>query len=439
MTLVSRPSMTDDDGTFTSGTEVDEAFIDDLLDEIDDQNHSSTNPTIKPKATTDEVVAARGSKASLDARLDVALEENGELKSQASLVTGTQFTSALGSRNVALNGDLEDWALGAALAPDDWTLTGVAATIARTGAGEADTFTFGSGTYAAKITRVGNDVDLHQVVVAAADIANYADMRSQKFSVGMNGKTSVASHLRIVVDDGVTQTASSYHTGGGTAEWLSVTHPISASATKLHVIVEVNGSNGDAYCGGFNFVFADSAPSAWQPLSSLPPATATRRGIVSTGAQTWAGVKTLNSPPIGVDGYARVTGNVTKNNSTVFGDVTGALFTVVANGEYEFECVLHVTGTNAASAKFQFTGPASPTGVIYGVSNRASEVKSALALSTAVFYLLEGTAATQIRIKGHLRNGANAGTVQLQFAQWTAEVSDLIVFAESYVIFRRRV
>lgn len=285
--------MVDDSGTFTDGTEVDKAFVDQLYDQVDDQCHSTTNPTQKPKATTDEVVAARGSKASLDARLDVSLEEDGTLKTQASLATVAVLQAMLGSRNVALNGDLEDWSGGGSAAPDDFSLSGAGATIARTGPAMGDTFTFGSGTYAAKITRAGADVDLTQIVVAAADIANYADMKGAKFSVAVNGKTAIASHLRVVIDDGAATTASSYHTGGNTQEVLTATHTISQSATKLHVIVEVNTSNGDAYVGGFNFVFSNVAPAGWMPLSTLPLATATRRGLIGTGTQTLAGNKTL--------------------------------------------------------------------------------------------------------------------------------------------------
>lgn len=69
MTVVSRQAMSDDDGTFTFGTAVNKAFIDAIYDQIDDQTHSAANPTIKPKAITDEVVTARGGEANLAAKL----------------------------------------------------------------------------------------------------------------------------------------------------------------------------------------------------------------------------------------------------------------------------------------------------------------------------------------------------------------------------------
>jgi hypothetical protein len=80
VTLVVRQAMSDDDGTFTSGTGVGKTFVDQVYDQIDDQAHSTTNPTLKPKVITDEVVTARGSKAALGTRLDVALNSDGTLK-----------------------------------------------------------------------------------------------------------------------------------------------------------------------------------------------------------------------------------------------------------------------------------------------------------------------------------------------------------------------
>lgn len=297
MTEVTRPAMADDNGDFISGTAVTKSFIDLAFDEIDDQVHSSTNPTIKPKDITDEVVAARGSMPSLDARLDVSLNEDGTPKSQAGLVTTADLQLVLGSRQVVANGDFDDWTAGPSDAPDNWALDGAGATVERTGPGESDTFTFGAGKYAAKVTRVGNDAVLEQVLIAAADIADYAEVKGRRVSIAAKVRSSIVSHARIVVDDGVTSTASSFHTGDGSTEHLTASHPISASATKLHVSLQALNSNGAAYVGGFQAVFADVAPSDWQPLSHEPSASATRRGVVDVGTQEFEGDKTFREPP----------------------------------------------------------------------------------------------------------------------------------------------
>ena len=51
-------------------------------------------------------------------------------------------------------------------------------------------------------------------------------------------KTSLASNLRIGIDDGGTPSYSSYHTGGGAYENLTVTYTPVAAGTKLRLVVE---------------------------------------------------------------------------------------------------------------------------------------------------------------------------------------------------------
>ena len=299
MTLTTRPAMTDDSGNFISGTVVDEAFVDDIFDQIDDQAHSATNPTIKPKATTDEVVDARGSEASLDARLSVALNDDGTLKTQAGLVSVADVQTLVGARDFVSNGQFDDWPDGGSAAPADWALTGAGATVTRTGPAQGDTFTFGAGKYAVKVLRAAADAALSQDVldVFGADLADVEAMEGRKVSVGVLVKTSVANQARITLTDGVTSSSSSFHSGDGNPDWLTVTYTVSGSAAGLAIRLEVLNSGGSVYFGGVQGVVADFAPSDWQPFSHEPVATATRRGLVSVDAQTFAGPKTFEVPP----------------------------------------------------------------------------------------------------------------------------------------------
>lgn len=122
MTLATRQPMTDDGGLFTTGTVVNKAFIDQLYDQLDAQCHSTTNTTLAPKAITDEVVTARGSKASLDARLDVSINEDGTLKFDLATVTGglrVGFAGTTSADRIDL-GDAQfylDFAIGGAGVP----------------------------------------------------------------------------------------------------------------------------------------------------------------------------------------------------------------------------------------------------------------------------------------------------------------------------------
>lgn len=98
MTLVVRPAMTDSPDGSSGGTDVNKAFVDSLLDTVDDQCHSTTNPTLKPKAVTDEVKTARGNKASLNARLTVGMDADGNLTMPASFTAlQTEVQTARGA------------------------------------------------------------------------------------------------------------------------------------------------------------------------------------------------------------------------------------------------------------------------------------------------------------------------------------------------------
>lgn len=267
------PVVTDDSGPGTDGTIGNKAWYDAVLAAINLQVYDATRPTWKPKDLYAEIEAARGSEASLDARLDESLNEDGTLKEQADLITVTQLRALIGNKNVAANGDLRLWTNGPALAPDFFVLSGAGAAIARTGSGEADTFSFNAGQYAAKITFGSAAAKLTQTTISATVFGNFARVKGKKFSVAMLGQTGIASHLSIVVDDGVTQTRGgqagngTYHTGGGTPEVLYCTHTISNSATKLEVYAEVAAA-GAGYVGGFAYIFSENAPSDWPPLSA---------------------------------------------------------------------------------------------------------------------------------------------------------------------------
>ncbi len=59
--------------------------------------------------------------------------------------------------------------------------------------------------------------------------------------------SAVASQVRVQIDDGVSVSSSSYHTGGSGWEELVVTQAMSAAATKCDLIVSVEGSNTPCY------------------------------------------------------------------------------------------------------------------------------------------------------------------------------------------------
>jgi hypothetical protein len=128
----------------------------------------------------------------------------------------------------------------------------------------------------------------------------------------------------LVIFDGVTATASSYHTGDGTVQDLTVTHPIDSGATELTVILQVNTVNGDVDFGGVIAAFSDLAPSHWSPFTGVQIASAVSPGLWSIGTQELPGDKTLTGA-ITFSGAVSFTGavGVLDVNTTSVGNVGG--------------------------------------------------------------------------------------------------------------------
>ncbi len=149
--------------------------------------------------------------------------------------------------NLLLWGDFEDWENGASAAPTEHTLAGAGATVAR------EATIIKKGTYSAKITRVVNDATLYH------DLSQYADYKGRKVTFGCWVYATVASRVRIGISDGIGSAASSYHTGNSTWQFLTVTHNMDTSATRLRVEMQVNTGNTSGYFDGGILCEGDTA------------------------------------------------------------------------------------------------------------------------------------------------------------------------------------
>ena len=264
MTLLTTfPTVTDDDGTGTTGTPFSNAYNAAVKAAVEAVVHSATNPTVTPEDIIDEMVLARGSMGTLAARLTVSLEDNGALKSQASLVTVSQVKAVVGQPNIAKNPGLLLWSNGDALAPDHFTLSGTGATIARL----VTASNLLTGKYALRLTYGSAEVKLTQSVISS--LSDIRALRGKYAHVLTRCVAAASNRASLIVDDGVTTTRggatgnASYHTGGGTEELIWASHPISGSATKLDFYYSVTSGTGDF--GAPTVVISDSAipPSEW--------------------------------------------------------------------------------------------------------------------------------------------------------------------------------
>lgn len=265
--LTTWPAYTDDTGVKTDGTIVNAALLDAVKAAIIADIESATNPTIAPKTITDEVVTARGSKASLDERLDVSMEEDGTLKAIAGQASEAQLAAGVGHGNWLQNDNFLIWPAGDAAVPVGYVLA--TATIARTGVGLGDTTTK-VGPFSAKLTRAGADGTLTQFLMNATSFgANGLYFRGRKFGFGAWVNTSTSNQARLEFYDGVTSTVSGWHTGGGTWEWLSGVHTVSGTADRLQLSATIRNSSGDAYFSGMTALPGILAPAAWIPCQTV--------------------------------------------------------------------------------------------------------------------------------------------------------------------------
>ncbi|HUW58423.1 MAG TPA: hypothetical protein VMZ92_17435, partial [Planctomycetota bacterium] len=253
----------EDDGSGQIGTVWNKTWKDAERASIEDQVHSATNPTIKPKTTTDLVKTAGGSCTDLPTRLDVALNADGTPKAVAGQASEAQVSAIIGHGNWVQNDNFLIWAKGDAVAPTSWVLDTI--TAARAGTGLGDTTTK-CGPYCVKLTRAAVDGSLSQFLMNTTSFGvSGACFQGRTFGFGCWIKTSVSTQARLRLYDGVTSSYTDYHVGDGTWKWYSGTHTLSGSATQIKVFADMLNSSGDAYFSGVTVVPGTLPPSDWVP------------------------------------------------------------------------------------------------------------------------------------------------------------------------------
>ena len=144
----------------------------------------------------------------------------------------------LNAEENVLNGTMEAWAGGASAAPDSWVLTGAGASVAR------EATIIKTGTYSVNVTRSGATTLLYQTISTTRGIAYW---RGKTVTVGCWVYADAPTRGRIKIDDGVTQTTSSYHSGTPGWEYLTHTIVVSLSALALNVSLYVSNTDGSVY------------------------------------------------------------------------------------------------------------------------------------------------------------------------------------------------
>jgi hypothetical protein len=271
MTLLTGwPAGSDDSGDGQTGTVLNATYFSAQKSAIETLVHSSTNPSLSPAQTTDEVVAARGNMASLDARISAVVDDDGVAVQQAGQATVTQLQGGLGAVNLVGNDDFLVWPAGDTAAPVYWTLVGGGAAVQRCGTALADTNTK-IGDFCQRLTRAGADCRLDQALLPSGTPFGRATfVRSRYLVIGCWVKCATPNVALISVYDGATTGSSSYHAGDGNWTFISKLHTISASATELTVRCEVRNTNVAAYFSGFVAMLVSASGIVLQEYAPSP-------------------------------------------------------------------------------------------------------------------------------------------------------------------------
>lgn len=143
-----------------------------------------------------------------------------------------------------------------------WTESGTGATIEKTGAGESDTEDLDLGGYACLLTYGSATAYLTETLHATLP----AYYQGKDFSLGGMVQSGSSNAARLFLDDGVSKSYSSYHTGGGADEWLYLTKTLDGSASELSWGLEL--VSGTAYVAGLVPVFGPVPPLLYSPPSN---------------------------------------------------------------------------------------------------------------------------------------------------------------------------
>jgi hypothetical protein len=147
-------------------------------------------------------------------------------------------------QNLIANGGFDNWSRGLTFTnpvpstriADAWTYVKSAAGTQPTADVSAETTLIDSGVYAVKIncTNAGSGINDGVYIEQVPSVLFAQSVRGQTLTLSARIKTSTANKWRINIGDSLGATFSSYHSGSGNYETLTVTRAISATVTVIY-------------------------------------------------------------------------------------------------------------------------------------------------------------------------------------------------------------
>ena len=198
-------------------------------------------------------------------------------------LAGTAYQSQ-SFQNLLKNGDFESWSAGAAADPDNWTIGGGGAAIAR------ESIIVKRGTYSAKITNGLDTIASEQYLAVQTKTGigiNYFKNRTITFGAWVYSAT--ANRARVWIQDDVQPISySSYHTGDSTWQFLTTTFTVDNTATLINVGINISvGSVINIYGDGAILVEGSVCPAFMpHPTDTIPIVLGAAPTDVGTNGET---------------------------------------------------------------------------------------------------------------------------------------------------------
>ena len=129
----------------------------------------------------------------------------------------------------------------------------------------------------------------------------------------------------------------------------------------------------------------------------------------------------------------------TKNSDTTLADDTELVIPVEAEGVYVIHIEIFFDTSATPDFKFAITGPSSPDEIVlrgHFVAVGGTSDTDFVDTSFGTTHSVTGTGGTTggfVQVSGLLNNGANAGTINVQWAQNTSDAADTTVLAGSHI------
>jgi len=244
-----------DSTTGRDGTRFNRAFflqVQQYIDELTGVYYGLPSPA----NVAAEIEAARGNADCLDTRLDVAIDEDGNIKLPPTVATKDDV-AGLVSENLCGNDLLLANPDGDAAAPGFWANTGVVTSWANAYAdGFGRTLVVGGGAAAT----------VYQELIPASMVTRARLLLAHADGIGFGVSVATAqSGVRAFVTDGTVTKYSAVHGAGGSEEWLKADPiPINASSQYLRVGIEVPAGVSVSFYAPMASI-GPAAPKGWKP------------------------------------------------------------------------------------------------------------------------------------------------------------------------------